>query len=584
MKKITLLIFLFFSFNIIGQTSLQKTWSTYFLKNNSSITKTAIDSEQNIIVMGQNSLENSEDLNSYSFFTTFNCYQPIPNGGSAESFIAKFNPQGTLLWATFFGGELYDFSNKIEIDSENNIYLGTFTLSQTNIALENSYLVNVSEFTTSSLGALTKFSSDGNLLWSTYIPGRVQGLKLKNDNEIYIGGYTHNNTNKLSTSGAYLETALYYNAATWDNLANGSYTYLMKFDATGNRIAGTYLDRIYMQSPFMKIDFDTIGNVITSFSTYNPNSVACSPDSHQPNYGGAGDCFIMKMNANLTEKIWATYYGGSAEDTNNSIVVSGNDFYVTGYTKSTSGIATTGAFQENLSGTNYDGFIAKFSNDGIRQWGTYLGGTDRDYLTDLVIHDDKLYVTGRTQSPNLATAGAYQAEYIPTYNGTYLDFSGFFAEFTLDGSRNWSSYNNGAPINSITFSDFDGFYLSGYTPKTTGIATAGSWQPNFILDVTSSSRKYNAFLSRMENLTLNVSENSISEARLFPNPATATITISNETNIKTIEIFNTLGQSMMTKKVNDVASEIVVSNFANGIYFVKIKNQEGEKMVKLIKK
>ena len=52
---------------------------------------------------------------------------------------------------------------------------------------------------------------------------------------------------------------------------------------------------------------------------------------------------------------------------------SGN-VYLAGDTNSTTGIATTGAHQTTLE-ESYDAFLVKFNSSGVRQWGTYYGGT-----------------------------------------------------------------------------------------------------------------------------------------------------------------------------------------------------------------
>ncbi len=49
---------------------------------------------------------------------------------------------------------------------------------------------------------------------------------------------------------------------------------------------------------------------------------------------------------------------------------SGN-VYLAGYTNSTTGIATTGAHQTTIGGSD-DAFLVKFNSSGVRQWGTLL--------------------------------------------------------------------------------------------------------------------------------------------------------------------------------------------------------------------
>jgi hypothetical protein len=48
-----------------------------------------------------------------------------------------------------------------------------------------------------------------------------------------------------------------------------------------------------------------------------------------------------------------------------------------------------------------EGFIAKFNSDGDREWGTYYGGLDDDYITDSQIDSNGLlYVLGISSSSN----------------------------------------------------------------------------------------------------------------------------------------------------------------------------------------
>ncbi|MDD3998827.1 MAG: T9SS type A sorting domain-containing protein, partial [Candidatus Shapirobacteria bacterium] len=64
--------------------------------------------------------------------------------------------------------------------------------------------------------------------------------------------------------------------------------------------------------------------------------------------------------------------------------------------------------------------------------------------------------------------------------------------------------------------------------------------------------------------------------KLYPNPATDKITIeSNYVNNK-IEIYNNLGQNVCSCYSTDLTSEINVSEYPTGIYFVKVSNQNGK--------
>jgi uncharacterized repeat protein (TIGR01451 family) len=79
-----------------------------------------------------------------------------------------------------------------------------------------------------------------------------------------------------------------------------------------------------------------------------------------------------------------------------------------------------------------------------------------------------------------------------------------------------------------------------------------------------------------ENFTFN-------NFKSFPNPVKNSLTISNASPIETIEISSILGQKMISKKINDIQTEIDLSQLSNGIYFVKVTSQGNEKTIKIVK-
>jgi hypothetical protein len=126
--------------------------------------------------------------------------------------------------------------------------------------------------------------------------------------------------------------------------------------------------------------------------------------AHQSAYGGGySDGFLVKFDSNGLRQ-WGTYYGGPNEDIGYSCATdaSGN-VYMSGGTQSTSGIATSGAHQTTIN----DAFLVCFNSSGVRQSGTYYGGIKNVCTTDA---SGNVYMTGYTQSNSgIATTGAHQA-------------------------------------------------------------------------------------------------------------------------------------------------------------------------------
>ena len=73
------------------------------------------------------------------------------------------------------------------------------------------------------------------------------------------------------------------------------------------------------------------------------------------------------------------------------------------------------------------------------------------------------------------------------------------------------------------------------------------------------------------------------ELNYFPNPVKNSLTISNSSELTQLEITSVLGQTMITKNLNELQTEIDLSNLENGVYFVKVKADGAEKTFSIVK-
>lgn len=175
--------------------------------------------------------------------------------------------------------------------------------------------------------------------------------------------------------------------------------------------------------------------------------------------------------------LWATYLGSPGEDFTGYVVTDNDDnIYMTSMAKS--GAPTTpGVHQPTYGGGTYDGMLTKFDKEGSLIWSTYFGGSGEEncyYNVDLLA-DGAIAMTGTTTSSNkIATQGAHDV----SYGGGTSDV--FVAVFETDGKLRWSTYFGGPGFDgepAISIDTDDNIYLVGSTTSTTGIATAGSFQP-----------------------------------------------------------------------------------------------------------
>ncbi|MFA6060629.1 MAG: T9SS type A sorting domain-containing protein [Taibaiella sp.] len=318
------------------------------------------------------------------------------------------------------------------------------------------------------LTKLYKYNSSGNLTWttllSTFLFGdetNVAGLSIYGNN-IYISGEGGTNAT-IATTGAYQTTAT--------GQRDG---FLMKYDSSGARIWGTFYGGS-ANDIIKSCKVDSVGYIYicgTTQSTGNMSSIG----AEQSSLAGLADGFVAKFNTGNGYRAWGTYFGGSNIDSAKSIDVYGNRLYIAGITKSTSGIATSGAHQTAFSG-NINGFLLCMDTSGVTQWSTYYG-TDSTMAERCVTNGSSIYLSGSTNATgSIATTGTYQ----PTNAG---GFDGFLAKFNLSGVQQWGTYYGGTARDfawGSALGSNGNIYISGNTKSTTGMTTPNSYNPTYVV-------------------------------------------------------------------------------------------------------
>lgn len=226
------------------------------------------------------------------------------------------------------------------------------------------------------------------------------------------------------------------------------------------------------------VDCDSTGNVIITGFT-NSNTGIATSGAHQTNLAGNNDAFVRRYNVNGV-LLWSTYYGGSQLDRGQSCVMdrSGN-IYVTGQTRSTSGIATAGAHQTTLQGSGtYDAYLVKFNSSGTRQWGTYYGGSSDEYPMRLSSDTSgNVFMCGYTNSSSGIALGGHQNTL-----GAGGNFDAFLAKFNPSGGLQWGTYygSTGSEFSYGCATAPNGdVYLAGSANSSGVIATGGAFQTTF---------------------------------------------------------------------------------------------------------
>lgn len=267
--------------------------------------------------------------------------------GLEDLFIVKYDPSGTLLWATSVGGS-------------NNIYVHDIAVDQLGNCIITGEFYNTANFGTHeihSTGALdvftAKYDPDGNTLWvktcGSYNSDLSNGVAVDGQGNIYITGI--------------FQSEFIFNNKGFTSTGNRD-GFVAKYDASGNPLWAQAGGGIYNEY-FNKIAADKDGN-----------SIYVTGEFESPNIDFAGiklvntntelsrrDPFLLKFNGSL-EAQWGTSTGSKEHDYSNDIAMDDNgDIYITGTFRNSIVFGNT-----NLTSNGYDSYVTKYSSSGTVIW------------------------------------------------------------------------------------------------------------------------------------------------------------------------------------------------------------------------
>lgn len=138
-------------------------WGTYWGGFSMNLARGSLDSNGDLVFCGRA----VQDEN----ITTVGAHNEIFSGEEL-GYIAKFSDVGFPIWCTYTGGSNgdLDFIISLEMDEDDNIYVGGRTNYLEGIGTANTLVPSVVDTDVYAYGWLTKFGPDGIRDWGTYLP------------------------------------------------------------------------------------------------------------------------------------------------------------------------------------------------------------------------------------------------------------------------------------------------------------------------------------------------------------------------------------------------------------------------------
>ena len=359
-----------------------------------------------------------------------------------SAFVTKLNAAGnSLIFSTYLGGASVfgDVGQAIAVDSTGSAYVAGQTNSQHFPVSDSAYQKTNKAVTNT--GFVTKFSSTGAFVYSTYLGGSksdsANGIGVDSSGHAYVVGFT-NSFDFPTTPGANQAKLL-------NTFGDG---FVTKLSAAGDSlIFSTYLGGSGITSPQEYVDsanavaVDGQGNAYVTGHTGSLD-FPTTPSAYQPTLKSQllvpETAYVAKFGSAGT-LAWASYLGGTngLQNGYGIAVDSAGSPYIAGSTTS-SDFPVQQAYQQSLRNGYGNAFITKMTPDGSSVvYSTYLGGSEGEADGARAIAVDAAgaaYVTGVTTTADFPiVTPAVQ----PTNKSTYEN--GFVSKLTYPGGGSTST-------------------------------------------------------------------------------------------------------------------------------------------------
>jgi hypothetical protein len=391
-----------------------------------------------------------------------------------------------LSYSTYLGGTGADRATALAVDAGGNAYVAGFTTSADFPALPGAFQTGPGGTGSRGDVFVAKLDPSGSILLSaTYVGGggsdEPRGLALDGDGNAYVTGET--DSNNFPTANPL-----------YPSLRGDLDAYLFKLSADGaSLVYSTYLGG-QGHDLGVGVGVDSFGNAAVVGQTDSTNFPV--QNAAQPLPGGAQtrqDAFVTRFSVDGSALIYSTYLGGNRQEMVGEVggiaVEPNGAAYVAGATSSTDFPVTPNAFDGTLAGAagSLEGFVTKFSAEGVPVYSTFLGGSLSDTIAAIAVDGSgEACVTGTTSSTDFPTENAEQEN----YGGG--DGDAFVTKLAADGTALvYSTYLGGGGS--------DNGYALALDASGSAYVAGGTFSTNFpiVRPLQPPAGNYDAFLARV---------------------------------------------------------------------------------------
>lgn len=370
----------------------------------------AFDSSGNIIIVGDTESSDFPIVNGYdsSYDETY----------GTDIFITKITREGSIIWSTYHGGSSYDHVNDVAIDSNDNIII-VGSSSSLNFPVVNAF---DSKYNKRENIIISKFSSEGSIIWSTYFGEHdysssleATGLSVSIDSD-----------DNIIITGSIGNYDIFTSDKSFDSTHGGlKDAFIAKFSPNGNLLWSTYLGGSEYDAG-TSIAVDNVNNIIITGVTRSNDFSGFEEGLEDIDFTQL--TFTMKFTSNGS-MIWGSVSGQGSDYSSDVGIDSENNVIITGSTPTS--VWYSDVFLKKLSAEN-----------GKLMWNTsFGGGSSNDRASCITIDiEDNIILAGVTESSYFPIKYAFDSEFGNDSFGIGIDEDSFVSKFSSNGNLLWSTF------------------------------------------------------------------------------------------------------------------------------------------------
>ncbi|MCO5252264.1 MAG: T9SS type A sorting domain-containing protein [Candidatus Kapabacteria bacterium] len=561
--RLKICAFLLLCFSIVNANAISPVfkWAKSFGGyDNDYFTSFAIDDADNVYLTGIYMLTMEFGAGNESFDLTSN--------GKFDFFVAKLDKDGNLLWTKSYGGIFNEYSHKILLDNEGNVYIiGTFNDDVNFGTDENPHELN------SSFGQnifILKLDPDGNFIWVKQLAGQA---------DKHIFSVTYDDAYNLIMTGTFngefdfdpgpdeyiVKSEKSYNnfVAKWNQDFEVQWVKQLELDFTSNNtIATDSKNNIYLSGVFKgKVDFD-------------PNLETFYLES-----GSMYNTYLLKLDASGDFEYAKSLYSEDLNSSFDMVIDSDDNLLLAGYFDGSTDFDPGDNELLKSSRGQRDIFVSKLTSGGELIWVQTWGGAGNEFAQVITTDEfDNIYVAGVfNNSLSFEATGRHDLNTVMGGN------SMFNLVMYSNGNIMWTSYvestNSILPRGILIDSEWNIVTAGYYQGKTDFDPGENKFElePLLFTDV---------FVQKVSQTTLSVLESNFGfDIGIFPNPMTDFVTLEFENVFESCEvkIITLTGEEVFSGDYYHSKSIIMNLDVPPGFYLMILESDNKKAVLKLMK-